>query len=427
MKILVIGGGGREHALAWRMLKDESVKGIWAYPGNPGMKITPGITLVPEAVTFDRAYEIVNQNQINLVVIGPEKFLFEGWVNQFRALGVHAFGPTQNAAFLEKSKIRSKQFMKKFEIETSEFEVADDLTSAFHAIDHHPEWDGYVLKLSGPALGKGVIVTKSALEAKKAAEQFFHHRPLGIEEGMVIENLVKGKEVSLFYVCSGERYRFLASACDHKRLKDHDEGPNTGGMGAYSPCSWIDEAFLKNVEKHFVVPTLKGMVSQGTPFSGVLFLGLMVGANGPSLLEYNTRFGDPETQAFLPLLEGDFAALLMAAAKGDIQQMNASNVKPLPLYSLHVVKSAKGYPGLFGEPIESGQEIKFEKSENTDVQVFFAGVKEHAEHLLTSGGRVCGITAVGESLDEARIKAYEAISTVSFSGEHYRKDIGAGS
>lgn len=439
MKVLVVGSGGREHALAWRLAQDESVAEVFVYPGNPGMKKTAKLGLIDEVVTFDRAVEIVKRNAIELVVIGPERYLFEGWVDQFKKLGIAAYGPSQRAAFLEHSKIESKIFMRENAIETAPFEVVQNLESAIVAIDAHPEWAGYVLKLSGPALGKGVIVTHSAAEAKAAAQDFFKHRPPGIEEGMIIEAAVRGREVSLFYVCHGESFCFLASACDHKRLDDHDQGPNTGGMGAYSPCEWIDQKFLADAEDRFVKPTLAGMKRRGTPFTGTLFLGLMVNSEATSLLEYNVRFGDPETQTFLPLLSGDFATLLLAAAKGS-SSFTQTKTQNDGRRALHVVKAAKGYPGLFGTAIESDQEVLgtqmrtqaselpgaiTESAGTAAAHWFFAGVKEKDSKLFTSGGRVCGITAVGKTLKEARSAAYGRIEEVSFSGEHYRRDIGA--
>ena len=424
MKVLVLGGGGREHALAWRLTQDASVDTVMVWPGNSGMKELPKLTLVSEELNLESAKALIHHQKVDLVVIGPEKYLFVGWVDQLKELGVAVYGPSQAAAFLEKSKIESKIFMRDHAIETAAFEIVHTLESAFRAVEAHPEWQGYVLKLSGPALGKGVIVTRSQAEAKAAAEKFFQHRPPGIEEGMVIEALVGGREVSLFYVCDGENYRFLASACDHKRLKDQDQGPNTGGMGAYSPCYWIDENFLQEAEEKFVKPTLIGMKQRGTPFTGTLFLGLMVSDGAVSLLEYNVRFGDPETQTFLPLLEGDFAHLLLAAARGNgsLAQNRLSNSG---MHALHVVKAAKGYPGLFGEAIEAGVEINTDETKPVSQALwFFAGVKEKYSRLYTSGGRVCGVTGVGTTLAVARANAYANIQTVHFEGEQFRRDIG---
>ena len=426
MRVLVIGSGGREHALAWRMLQDEGVECVHVAPGNPGMKIHPCLTLHPlpedEAFTFEHALQLVKKHHLSFVVIGPEKYLFEGWIDQFQKHGIPAYGPSQKASMLEHSKIQSKQFMKDFQIRTAGFETANSLAAALQVIDQNPKWNGYVLKLSGPALGKGVIVTSSVAEAKKAAEDFFNHRPPGIEEGMVIEEKIEGREVSLFYVCAGDNYQFLASACDHKRLNDGDQGPNTGGMGAYSPASWFTDEQRKKAESEFVLPTLQGMKKRGHPFFGTLFLGLMVRGKEAFLLEYNTRFGDPETQTFLPLLTGNFTALLFSSVSGGSLTRNVSSEKA---HAVHVVKAAHGYPGLFGETIESGQKIEMTVPLpiHTQSTVFFAGVKEKDGVLYTRGGRVLGLTHVAATIDSAREGAYQDLSHVSFKNEHFRKDI----
>ena len=433
MNLLVLGSGGREHALAWRLSLDPQVERVYVYPGNAGMKSTSGVEILSgpagSAPTFESTLELVKSKKISLVVIGPEKYLFEGWVDQFQKNSVPAFGPSKAASFLEASKIKSKVFMREWKIPTSEFEIALDLGQAVNAIDAHPEWNGYVIKLSGPSLGKGVIVTKTRDEAIQAADHFFKHRPPGIEEGMVIENRVTGPEVSLFYICLEDRYRFIASACDHKRLKDGDEGPNTGGMGAYSPAHWLTPDFLYQTERDFVVPTLLGMNDRGTPFRGTLFLGLMVTPKGPSLLEYNTRFGDPETQTFLPLLQGDFTHLLEAVATGNREQFRASQLSTSKQHALHVVKAAKGYPGMFGEVIESGQRITVQQDRiSSSSKLFFAGVREAMTEkngaLETSGGRVLGLTSVADTVDEARKIAYRDLECATFPNEQFRKDIG---
>jgi phosphoribosylamine--glycine ligase len=426
MKIMVIGSGGREHALSERLSKDSGVDGVWVYPGNPGMRITPKLQICGGQVSLNQILSLVRENKIDLVVIGPEKYLFEGYVDQLKKAGVAIFGPTQAAAFLEESKIESKLFMKEFGIPTSDFAIAQSEVDANGIIGARPHWKGYALKLSGPALGKGVVVTTTPTDAREAAHQLYLYRPPGIESGMVIEEKISGREVSLFYVCDGSDSKFVASACDHKRLLDRDEGPNTGGMGAYSPCHWIDDSFLKEIKEKIVVPTLQGMISRGTPFSGMLFLGLMVNAGGFSLLEYNTRFGDPETQTFLPILKGNLAKVLYAAATGKLKE-ETETLSCAGEHSLHIVKAANGYPGVFGETIESGKEISGDASTLINAQIFYAGVKEEANQLVSSGGRVLGITGIGMTAGAARVSAYENISKVNFSGEQYRSDIGGAS
>jgi phosphoribosylamine--glycine ligase len=436
MNILILGSGGREHAIADRLARDSGVKNVLVFPGNPGMRITESLQILGGEVTLPEVFKVVEVHQINLVVIGPEKFLFAGFVDALTKAGVPAFGPTEAASFLEASKIKSKNFMKRFRIPTSDFAVVHTEAEAQKIIAANSHWAGFVIKLSGPALGKGVIVTDNASSAEAAIHQFFLHRPPGIEEGVVIEEKVSGKEVSLFYVCAGEHAKFLASACDHKRLLDHDEGPNTGGMGAYSPCHWIDEEFLQRVEATIVKPTLAGMIENGTPFSGMLFLGLMVEGARISLLEYNTRFGDPETQTFLPIHSGNLSELLLASANGTIlptvahdENAHGSKATPEnPKFSLHVVKAAKGYPGLFGEKVESEQAVRVsgDLANWKDARLFYAGVKEDSsgEKLVTSGGRVLGVTGFGNSPIEARNRAYAHLDLIHFSGEQFRTDIG---
>ncbi len=427
MNILVIGGGGREHALGVRFLEDQKVSKVIVYPGNPGMRFTLGIQVSPASnFSFEEAFALSKKESVELVVIGPEAPLFQGWVDQFIAEGIPAFGPSKAASFLEESKIKSKVFMKEAGISTAAFESANSLEQATAIIEKNPHWEGHVLKLSGPALGKGVIVTQSSEEALQAARDFFKFKPPGIEEGMVIEEKITGREVSLFYVCFDEEYRFLASACDHKRLKDNDEGPNTGGMGAYSPATWISDSLVETASKKFVEPTLKLLNQKGTPFRGILFLGLMLRNEIPYLLEYNVRFGDPETQTFLPRIEGDFSGLLHAVASGDLEKFKSIQIGEKPIHSVHVVKASKGYPGLFGEEIELGKKIEIKGPVETgSTRVYFAGVKEKDGSLYSSGGRVLGLTATAGTVSETQKLAYQNLGTVSFEGEQFRNDIGA--
>jgi phosphoribosylamine--glycine ligase len=425
MNILLIGSGGREHALGSRMLQDSGVNQVFVYPGNPGMRSTSKLISIPdEQVSFERALGMVKEKKISLVVIGPETYLFQGWVDQFEAENIPAFGPNRAAAVLEESKIKSKQFMVQNKIPTAAFQIARTLDETLAIINSNPEWDGYVLKLSGPAQGKGVVVAHTTEEAILAAQDFFKHRPPGIEEGLVIEECIQGKEVSLFYICLEDRFQFLTSACDHKRLLDQDQGPNTGGMGAYSPANWVSADLLKKAEKEFVIPTLSAMKKNGTPFRGVLFLGLMVRNETPYLLEYNTRFGDPETQAILPRIEGNFSGLLKAVAEKDFQAFQKIKLEESRLHSLHVVKAARGYPGLFGEKIETGKKINIGPVSNHHQHLYFAGVREENGELFSSGGRVLGLTALSDSIAGVQNLADQMMNQVFFEGEQYRTDIG---
>ncbi|MBS1959246.1 MAG: phosphoribosylamine--glycine ligase [Bdellovibrionales bacterium] len=426
MKVLVLGSGGREHALSWRLARDPGVTQVFVMPGNPGMlseTAGTGAAVEPllENLSLVQTIEFCAKNKIDFVMVGPEKFLFEGWVDELTRSGIPTVGPTRAAARLEESKSFSKQFMTENKIPTARFYNVSTEAEALRAVDQTQSWAGVAVKLSGPALGKGVIVCDSTVEARDIVKKFYADKTLGIEDGMVIEEKLSGREVSLFYACLDDEFKFLASACDHKRLLDHNQGPNTGGMGAICPSPWVDFAFLKRIEESVVRPTLDGMKKAGSPYRGILFVGLM----GELLLEYNVRFGDPETQAIMPLLQGNFAEFLLAIGKGDITAFRTSKISTEGV-SIHVVKAAKGYPGLFGEKIESGIEISSSPSVSApNQQWFFAGVKDMGGRLVSGGGRVLGLTAWGRDSSEVRARAYGAISQVKFSGEQYRKDIGA--
>jgi len=425
MKILLIGSGGREHALGLRLLQDPGIHQVLVYPGNPGMKSTEGLFPIPSAkISFEVALTIALKENVSLVVIGPEWPLYQGWVDQFEKEKIPVFGPSKAASVLEESKISAKIFMKENQIPTARFQVAKTLEETISIIKSNPDWAGYVLKLSGPALGKGVVVTQTSSEAIHAAQDFFSYSPLGIEDGVVVEELIQGKEVSLFYVCLGEDYHYLTSACDHKRLLDHDQGPNTGGMGAYSPANWVSTELLKKAEDQFLKPTLLAMKNNGTPFKGVLFIGLMIADQNPYLLEYNVRFGDPETQAILPRIQGNLSALLLACAQKNEEEFRKIQLRESSLHSLHIVKAAKGYPGIHGEPIETGKVIKFNLKPSLHEQFYFAGVSEKDNQLWSSGGRVLGFTTLADSIVEVQKNAYEKLAQVSFDGEQFRTDIG---
>jgi phosphoribosylamine--glycine ligase len=324
---------------------------------------------------------------------------------------------------LERSKLFSKTVMTMAKIPTARYE---DLTENFKTqesfMDKLSAFSKPVIKISGPSLGKGVFVCDGPEEANDILKQIKASPMAGLEDGIFVEEGLTGKEVSFFYACNDQEFSYLGSAQDHKRLLDQDHGPNTGGMGAFSPVPWVDEAFIKEVTNHFLKPTLLAMKEMGTPFKGVLFLGLMVTQDGPYLLEYNVRFGDPETQTLLPLIEGDFSTHLLQISRGQ----KADKVLTLKkLFTTHVVKAAKGYPGNFGEEVERNQRVDMTQlTRDKDTQIFFAGVTNDSLGYLTSGGRVFGITAWGESLQKSRELVYEKMKTVGFSGEQMRSDIG---
>lgn len=427
MKILILGSGGREHALAWRLGQDQSATEVFVWPGNPGMELMSGLArqklrTVTEPYSRVALTKFLTENDISLVVPGAEKFLYEGVGDLCRKMKIPCMGPTREAARLEESKLFSKTIMTEAGIPTARFRdlsrpFREDIEMAFEVLKGFRK---PVIKISGPALGKGVFVCDNQAEAVDALMQIKRNPMPGLEDGIFVEEGVKGKEISLFYACHEEKFLFLGAAQDHKRLLDEDKGPNTGGMGAISPVEWANAKFIDSVTEKFVVPTLREMNSRGTPFAGILFLGLMVDGEEVNLLEYNVRFGDPETQAVLPLIEGDLTSALHALAS----QKTVPEISLRDEVAVHIVKAAKGYPGLFGETVEKGQKISASMMEDAHTQFFFAGVKKEGEDLLTDGGRVLGVTTWEKNRDLARKHAYRKIQELSFHGEQFRKDIG---
>lgn len=417
MNILILGGGGREHALAWRLSLDESSEAIHVWPGNDGMTGNK-INLVKSTFNQSSFTTFIKANNVSLVIPGSEKYLYDGVADWCGDLKVSCFGPSKNAARLEQSKLFSKALMLEANVPTSPFR---DLTAAFsqdlkEAQKIIEEFKHPVIKISGPSLGKGVFVCKDSKEASEVLVQLKENPLPGMEDGLMVEEGVSGKEVSVFFACQGTDFSYLGSAQDHKRLLDADQGPNTGGMGAVSPVAWADETFIEMVTENFLKPTLFKMKHSGNEFAGVLFLGLMVDGNNVNLLEYNVRFGDPETQVILPLIEGDFTAFLH----------NPKNTKLTisKKCAIHVVKAARGYPGIFGTKVEKGSLINLNLAEGPDAKLFFAGVTQKNNDLVTDGGRVLGVTTWSHSKKEARENVYKKLNQVTFEGEQYRKDIG---
>ncbi len=422
MKILILGSGGREHALVWRLSQDKSTTEVFIWPGNPGMtgKKLRFLTDSFNRLNFSR---IVKDNQIDLVIPGAEKFLYEGVADWCSDLHLPCMGPSKNASQLEESKLFSKSVMTAAGIPTARYRdltrpFREDIEMAFEVLKAFKK---PVIKFSGPALGKGVFVCDSHAEAVDALVQIKNNPMPGIEQGIFVEEGLVGKEISLFYACHGENFLYLGAAQDHKRLLDQDKGPNTGGMGAISPVSWANPGFVNSVTEKFVTPTLKEMNSRGTPFAGILFLGLMVDNDSSSLLEYNVRFGDPETQTILPLIDGDLTKALFDLTQGK----KPEGITLKDEVAVHIVKAAKGYPGLFGEVVEKGQKISSQTKDDSHTQFFYAGVKKDGNDLYTDGGRVLGVTTWQKNRDLARAHAYMKIHELSFAGEHFRKDIGA--
>lgn len=418
MNILIIGSGGREHAIALAVKQSPLCKKLICAPGNPGMSSLG--ECIPVSVSDPKAIaDLAEKEKIDLTIIGPEIPLVAGVVDEFRKRGLRAFGPIAAAAALEGSKAFSKNVMKKYGIPTADYETFTDLESAQAYLRAHPA--PIVVKASGLAAGKGAVVCLTDEEAFQAIEEMLGEKAVFGESGktVVIEEFMEGEEASLFAICDGKDYVLLSSAQDHKRIFDNDLGPNTGGMGAYSPAPVVTESLLEDVKKRIIEPTLAGMIQEGAPYTGVLYVGIMVTKNGPKVVEYNCRLGDPECQIVLPLYDGDVLALFDAAERGALSTFGAP--KPPKGSAAIVVLASEGYPNAY----EAGQEVSgIEEAEKNGARVLHAGTKMQNEKLVTAGGRVFGVVGSGKDLSEALRQAYEACEKVNFKNKYYRRDIG---
>ena len=421
MRILVLGSGAREHALAWKLSRESNVSHVICAPGNPGMAravATEPVDVLDTAAVI----RLVDREQIDLTVVGPEAPLGNGLADRFEAEGRRVFGPTRGAAQLETSKAFAKDFMQRHGVPTARYRVSASAADALSAIRSGEFGDALVVKADGLAAGKGVVVAPDRATAEAAVQASMVDRSFG-EAGarVVLEELLTGPEVSFFVVANGERYVPLLSAQDHKRIFDGDQGPNTGGMGAFSPSPLMSEALQSQIEQTIVQPVLKGMAAEGNPFRGFLYCGLMLTPAGPKVIEFNVRFGDPEAQVVLPLLSDDFSKLLLAAAEGALPKTQVP--RPKTTVAVGVVLAASGYPGEVrtGDAIHGLDDVA---RDCPGVQIFFAGVKQKGNELVTSGGRVLTVMAVAPSYEIAIASAYEAASKVRFEGMQYRRDIG---
>lgn len=416
MRVLIVGGGAREHALAWRLRRDPGVEVVGA-PGNAGIAAL-GRTVSIDPTDADRVVELARTESADLVVVGPEAPLVAGVVDALRNDGIDAFGPDREAARLEGSKIFSKEFMARHGIPTAGFAVFDDPDAATKYIADADR--PLVVKADGLAAGKGVIVAKDAQEAIAGVDQIMRARAFG-EAGtrVVIEECLVGEEVSYHVVSDGERFVPLAPAQDHKRAFDGDRGPNTGGMGAYSPPPVVTAEVEQKILDQVIEPTLRGMASEGRPFRGALFVGLMIVDGEPLVLEYNTRFGDPECQTLMTRWKGSVLPLIQGSARGDFGSLEPGWEAPA---SLCVVLASGGYPGSY----QKGKVITGlgAASELPHVTVFHAGTAVDGDRVVTSGGRVLSVTATGQTIDEAAERAYEAADLIDFEGKQLRRDIG---
>ncbi len=418
MKVLVIGGGGREHALVWKLRQSPRISQLWCAPGNGG--ISDEAECVPTDVTsLDALLETANRLRPDLTVVGPEAPLALGIVDEFARRGFRIFGPTQAAARLESSKSFAKEFMQRHRIPTAHYAICATTKELQDALPHfHPP---IVVKADGLAAGKGVVVTRTKEEAAAVAAEMLSGKLLGAAGArVVIEEFLEGEELSFLVIADGQRVVPLVAAQDHKRAGDNDTGPNTGGMGAYSTPDIVDPQMQKWILEHIATPVVAGMAEDGCEFRGVLYCGLMMTARGPMVLEFNCRFGDPETQPILMRLESDLLDALEAAVDGKVSE---GHLKWSADAAVCVVMASGGYPGAY----ETGRQIHgLEKAaEMEGVNVFHAGTKKKDGGFYTAGGRVLGVTARAAELKTAVERAYGAVAAVSFEGAHFRRDIAA--
>ncbi|MBE6823924.1 MAG: phosphoribosylamine--glycine ligase [Ruminococcaceae bacterium] len=413
MKILVVGGGGREHAIIKKIKENESVTEIFATPGNGG--IAKDVTCVPiGAKDIDGIVEFAVDNSIDYAVVAPDDPLVLGCVDALNAKGIPCFGPDAKAAIIEGSKVFSKNLMKKYNIPTAQYEVFDDMEKALVYLETAPI--PTVIKADGLALGKGVIIANTREEAKDAVLSMMQDKVFG-ESGnnVVIEEFLTGPEVSVLSFTDGKTVVPMVSSMDHKRALDNDQGLNTGGMGTVAPNPYYTDAVAKECMDKIFIPTINAMNTEGRTFKGCLYFGLMLTPNGPKVIEYNCRFGDPETQVVLPLLESDLLTIMQAVTNGTLAE---TEVKFADKSACCVIMASNGYPKSY----DKGFEMTIPESISDNVYV--AGAKLDGEKLLTDGGRVLGATAISDTLKEAIDKSYDMVKSIKFKNAYYRTDIG---
>jgi phosphoribosylamine---glycine ligase len=419
MKVLLVGGGGREDALAWAIRGSLLVQTLRCAPGNAGIvRRAEPVPIAPPDV--DGLVRHASEERYDLVVVGPEAPLVAGLADRLREVGIAVFGPSARAARLEGSKVFSKEFMARHGIPTAAFRVFSDAAEAMRYLLSEEAAYPLVVKADGLAAGKGVVICQDPESAMDAADGMLSGRDFGTAGSrIVVEELLRGRETSFFVVSDGERSVELASCQDYKRIEDGDRGPNTGGMGTYSPSAWLDAPTRERLLHEIVTPTLEGMRQEGSPYQGVLYVGVMLTAGGPKVLEYNVRFGDPEAQVLIPRLDGDWVPLLRACAEGSLE---TSALRWRSEAAVCVVMASAGYPGSYstGVPIEGIEDAE----RHEQVRVFHAGTSLDAGgRTVTAGGRVLGVTALGADLAAARDRAYGAVARIRWEGAHYRTDI----
>ncbi|MFM2480835.1 phosphoribosylamine--glycine ligase [Celerinatantimonas sp. YJH-8] len=423
MNILIIGGGGREHALAWKAAQSPQVQQVYVAPGNAGTALEPKLTNVDIAVdAIDDLIQFVQTHAIELTIVGPEAPLVIGVVDAFQKQGLAIFGPTQAAAQLEGSKSFTKDFLARHHIPTAHYQTFCEVEPALAYLKQ--QGAPIVVKADGLAAGKGVIVAMTESEAEAAIRDMLSGNSFGdAGSRVVIEEFLEGEEASFIVMVDGEHVLPMATSQDHKRVGDNDTGPNTGGMGAYSPAPVVTPEIHQRIMDEVIWPTVKGMADEGNPYTGFLYAGLMIAEDGtPKVIEYNCRFGDPETQPIMMRLQSDLVMLCQSALAGSLDQQTA-DFDPRP--SLGVVIAAGGYPGTYakGEVIHGLPDIH-EASAHSDSKVFHAGTRLNQDQVETNGGRVLCATALGHSVLEAQQKAYQLAQQISWKDSFYRHDIG---
>lgn len=417
-KILIIGGGGREHALAWKLKQSVKVEKIFVAPGNGG---TAGFceNVAIGVMEFEKIVEFAKQNAIDLVVVAPDDPLVGGLVDELKKQGIRAWGPVKAAAQIEGSKAFAKQLMQEQEIPTAKFQTFTDFKTAVAYVQEQSM--PIVVKASGLALGKGVAICTNYDEVEKFLKKIFVDKIFGdAGREVVIEEFILGQEVSFHAFCDGKTYSLFPTAQDHKTIFEEDTGPNTGGMGTIVPVPWVTEELVSDVRSKVIEPALQGLVKKDSPFVGVLYPGIIVAQDGPKVLEFNARFGDPETQSYMRLLKTDLVDIMEASLDGKLVDLK---IEWEQNFAVTIVLASGGYPGKY----EKGKEITgIQDAEKLlDIIIFHAGTVFNQGKFLTNGGRVLNVTATGKSLQEALDKAYTAVKLISFEGMQYRKDIGA--
>ncbi len=418
MKVLIIGGGGREHALTWKISQSPLVEKIYCAPGNAGISnLAECVDIKP--TDFDSLVEFAKKNNIDLTVVGPEQPLVEGIADRFEEEGLVIYGPKKKGAILEGSKIFAKNFMQKYNIPTAKYVVFDNPVEARDYIGSGEISCPTVIKADGLAAGKGVVICENIVQGMNAITELMDNKKFGnAGERIVLEEFLVGWEASIHIITDGEDYIILPCAKDHKKIYDGEKGPNTGGMGAVSPSPQIDATVKETIKTKIIEPFMKGLKEEGIDFRGTVFFGLMLTKKGPYVLEFNVRFGDPETQVILPRIEDDIVPILYSVAKGKLE----GDIKMSNNVAVNVVAVSRGYPGSY----EKGFEITLPEPTSSNVLVFQAGTKFNDEgKLVTNGGRVISVTALAPDIESARKEAYGFLKQIKFKGMFFRKDIAA--